>query len=73
MKTEQLKEYHEKAAEILEMISLSRQKIRLLQDSLMGMSGQVRPNEIRHDIEISQAVIIRLNTRLDRLKFKFDM
>lgn len=59
--------------QIEDNIDMSMQKIREFRESMKGFSGLVRPHEIQHEIEISQAVIIRLTVRRDRIKFKHNL
>ena len=73
MTTQQQIDYHTQAISILEDIKRTEYKIKRKEESLRGYPGIEIPGTLRHDIEISKAVITRLNTRLDRLKFKFDM
>jgi hypothetical protein len=73
MTPKQHSEYLKQSQAILDDIDFSKKKIRAHEQSLRGYPGIAIPGTLRHDIEISQAVIIRLNTRLDRLKFKFGL
>ena len=66
-------EYHIQSLEILGMIDISYQKIKLYRQSLNGIPGITNRSLILHDIEISQAVIIRLRMRLDRLKYTYGL
>jgi len=66
-------EYHIQSLEILGMIDISYQKIKLYRESLNGIPGLTNRHMIEHDIEISQAVIIRLRMRLDRLKYTYGL
>ena len=54
-------------------ILMSYAKIRSLEQSMRGFPGIIRRHELEHEIEISQAVITRLKTRMDRIKFKMDV
>jgi len=53
--------------QIKDAIIMSRRKIRLYEESMRGIPGIIRPDALRHDIEISQAVIDRLTCRLKTL------
>ena len=66
-------DYHIKSLEILGMIDISEQKIKLYRESLNGIPGITNRSLILHDIEMSQAVIIRLRMRLDRLKYTYGL
>lgn len=73
MTPQQRTEYLKQSQLILNDIDTSKKKIRLYEESLRGYPGIEIPGTLRHDIEISKAVIIRLKIRHDRLKFKFGL
>jgi uncharacterized coiled-coil DUF342 family protein len=73
MTNSQLQQYRDKRDQIESDIHMSIQKIKLYRESQRGFLALTIPETLSHNIEISQAVIIRLTTRLDRLKFQFDV
>jgi len=73
MTTDKAIEYHSKSLKIWTMIRDSEVWIESWRKDLKTIQGIYNKPKIDHDIEISQAVIIRLRMRLDRLKYTYGL